>query len=131
HIIASGAEIHAMRDPTRGGIATTLKEFSLAAKRNILIEEIFIPVRENVKSALDILGLDPLYVACEGRVIVFVKDTDAEKLLNVMKKHPDGAAAAIIGTVLNQNGTDLILRTSIGGHRLVDMLPGDQLPRIC
>ncbi len=131
HMIESGAEIHAMRDPTRGGIATTLKEFALAVRKNILIDEKFIPLRKNVSSALGILGLDPLYVACEGRVVVFVRDSDAEKLLNAMRNHIDGRDAAIIGTVLNQDGTDLILRTEIGGHRFVDMLPGDQLPRIC
>lgn len=131
HSIKSGAEIHAMRDPTRGGIATTLKEFALTSKKNIIIEENSIPIKNNVKSALDILGLDPLYVACEGRVVIFVKREDAEILLNAMREHPDGKDAAIIGSVLNQEGTDLILHTSIGGHRLVDMLPGAQLPRIC
>ncbi|MGC8928187.1 MAG: hydrogenase expression/formation protein HypE [Myxococcota bacterium] len=131
HIIKSGAEIHAMRDPTRGGIATTLKEFALSINKNIIFEEGSIPIKENVKSALDILGLDPLYVACEGRVVVFVKREDAEILLKSMREHPDGRDSAIIGSVLNQNGTDLILHTRIGGHRIVDMLAGAQLPRIC
>lgn len=131
HIIATGADIHAMRDPTRGGIATTLKEFSLAIKKNILIEEKAIPIKASVKSALDVLGLDPLYVACEGRVVIFVKDTDSERVLKAMREHPDGRDASIIGSVLHQEGSDVILRTDIGGHRIVDMLPGDQLPRIC
>ncbi|MCX7943407.1 MAG: hydrogenase expression/formation protein HypE [Deltaproteobacteria bacterium] len=131
HMIASGLEIHAMRDPTRGGVATTLKEFANSIGKNILIEEKLIPIKKNVRSALEILGLDPLYVACEGRAVIFVKDTDAEELLKIIKEHPDGRDAAIIGSVLNQEGTELILRTEIGGHRLMDMLPGDQLPRIC
>jgi len=131
YMISSGLGIHAMRDPTRGGIATTLKEFSLSIKKNILIEEERIPVKPEVRSALDILGLDPLYVACEGRVLVFVEGRDAEGLLERMRHHPDGRDSQIIGTVLEQSGTDVILRTDIGGHRIVDMLPGNQLPRIC
>ncbi len=131
HIIASGAEIHAMRDPTRGGIATTLKEFALSTRKNIFIDEVSIPIKQNVKSALEILGLDPLYVACEGRIVIFVKGEDAEKLLYTLKNHPDGKEGAIIGSVLDQQGTDLIMHTEIGGHRYIDMLPGDQLPRIC
>jgi len=131
HMISSGLRIHAMRDPTRGGIATTLKEFALSIKKTILVDEEKIPIKSNVKSALDILGLDPLYVACEGRILIFVEGEDAEHLLNHTKRHPDGKGAQIIGTVLEQVGTDVILRTEIGGHRIIDMLPGNQLPRIC
>lgn len=131
HIVSSGTRIHAIRDPTRGGIATTLKEFSLAINKKIIIEEKNIPIRKDVKSALDILGLDPLYVACEGRIVVFVHQEDAARLLDSMRGHPDGKDADIIGSVLAESGTDLILRTTIGGHRFVDMLPGQQLPRIC
>ncbi len=131
HIIASGARIHAMRDPTRGGIATTLKEFTITINKKIIIEEKNIPIKKDVNSALNVLGIDPLYVACEGRLLVFVHPEDSSMLLDSMKNHPDGRDASIIGTVSNESGTDLILKTRIGGNRFIDMLPGEQLPRIC
>lgn len=124
-------EIHAMRDPTRGGLATTLKEIATASNVGILIQEDLIPIDPGVKGACDILGFDPLYIANEGILVTFVKADVAETLLDVMKKNPYAKEARIIGEVTETPKATVLLQTAIGGKRIVDMLSGEQLPRIC
>lgn len=122
--------IRVMRDPTRGGVATTLKEIALESGKNIVIYEESIPVYETVKGACELLGIDPLYVANEGIFIAIVEKALAEQVLQLIKKHPFGSEAALIGEVKGEGGK-VFLKTLIGGTRIVDMLPGEQLPRIC
>lgn len=124
-------EIHVLRDPTRGGLATSLVEIAEQSNVTIEIDEQALPVKPAVKAACEILGFDPLYVANEGKLAAFVKETDAEKVLDVMKKTKYGGDAAIIGKVIGIGKSQVRVRTAIGGTRLVDMLPGEMLPRIC
>lgn len=124
-------EIHAMRDPTRGGLATTLKEFATDSGYCIVIEEELIQVPSGVKGACELLGLDPLYVANEGILVGIVSPDVTEKLVNTMRKHPLGKDTRIIGEVRETPAEMVLLKTSIGGTRIVEMLSGDQLPRIC
>jgi len=130
-LLDSGIEVHCLRDLTRGGLATTLNE--IAADRNICIklEEALIPVDETVQSACEILGLDPLYVANEGRFAVFVPAAQADAALEVMKKVPVSQGSVQVGRVEGTPGRTVVLQTRIGGNRMVDMLSGEQLPRIC
>ena len=130
-MLACGADIHALRDPTRGGLATTLNEIAQTAKAGIRIEETAIPVRPAVQSACEILGLDPLYVANEGRLIAFCAAKDADTLLRAMRDHEYGREASIIGHVVEDSGQFVEMRTALGGNRIVDWLTGEQLPRIC
>jgi hydrogenase expression/formation protein HypE len=123
--------IRCLRDPTRGGLATTLNEIALASNIGMVIEEEKIPVREGVKGISELLGLDPLYLANEGKLIAICPPNEAERLLEVMKKHPFGRNAEIIGMVTEENRMRVILHTLIGGHRILDMLTGGQYPRIC
>lgn len=130
-VLAAGIEIHCLRDLTRGGLASALNEIAEAAGVEIAIAEAQIPVLEEVQGACEILGLDPLYVANEGRFIAFVPEKDAERTLELMRSDPTTQDAAIIGRVTNQS-TGLVTMTSkIGAQRIVDMLSGEQLPRIC
>jgi hydrogenase expression/formation protein HypE len=124
-------KVHAMRDPTRGGLATTLKEFATDSGYCIVIEEKLIPVPSGVKGACELLGLDPLYVANEGILVAIVSPDVTEKLVNAMKKHPLGKNTRAIGEVRKAPEGMVLLKTSIGGTRIVEMLSGDQLPRIC
>ncbi|MBM4135926.1 MAG: hydrogenase expression/formation protein HypE [Nitrospira sp.] len=124
-------EIHAMRDPTRGGLATTLKEIASDSGYCIVIEEDAIPVPSGVRGACDLLGFDPLYVANEGILVAIVTPDMADYLVSVMKKHPLGKETCIIGEVRESPAQMVLLKTSIGGTRIVEMLSGDQLPRIC
>ena len=130
-LLKAGIEIHCLRDLTRGGLATTLNE--IASDRNICIklEESLIPVEETVQSACEILGLDPLYVANEGRFAVFVPQAQADKALDVMKKVPVSNGSVRVGSVEDSPGRTVVLQSRIGGNRVVDMLSGEQLPRIC
>jgi hydrogenase expression/formation protein HypE len=130
-LLNAGIEIHCLRDLTRGGLATTLNE--IAADRNICIKlgEALIPVEETVQSACEILGLDPLYVANEGRFAVFVPEAQAEHALDVLKKVEVSQAAVRVGKVEEAPGRTVVLQSRIGGNRVVDMLSGEQLPRIC
>ncbi|MFC1726360.1 hydrogenase expression/formation protein HypE [candidate division KSB1 bacterium] len=130
-LIDSGIEIHTMKDPTRGGIATSLKEIAEKSNKGIEIFENKIPVREEVKGLCEILGFDPIYIANEGKLILFTPEKDSEKALNIMKKSKYGKNSEIIGSVINDHAGKVILRTTIGGSRIVDMLSGEQLPRIC
>ena len=123
--------IHAMRDPTRGGLATTLNEIALQSNVGIELVEDQIPLREGVEGACELLGLDPLYLANEGKLVAFVAAEDADKVLNCMKAHPYGSEAAIIGRAVSENRGRVFMKTGIGGTRILDMLAGEQLPRIC
>lgn len=123
--------IHVLRDPTRGGLATTLNEIAKQSKVNILIDETKIQINETVSSTCELLGFDPLYLANEGKLVCFVSPEDAEKILKIMKKNKYGKKAAIIGEVTSSRETGVYLKTSVGGIRILDMLTGEQLPRIC
>ena len=124
-------EIHVLRDPTRGGAATSLNEIAVQSKVGITIYEDAIPVKPAVIAACEMLGFDPLYVANEGKLIAIVERDNADKLLVAMKNHPLGSDAAIIGTVTENPGNHVVLRTSFGTTRMIDMLSGEMLPRIC
>ncbi|HEX2228594.1 MAG TPA: hydrogenase expression/formation protein HypE [Candidatus Binatia bacterium] len=124
-------QIHCMRDPTRGGLATTLNELAAASGVGFEIDEKTIPATESVRGACEILGLDPLYVANEGKLVALVAAEAAENLVGRMRQHPLGAQAAIIGEAVAQHPGIVILRTEIGGARVIDVLRGEQLPRIC
>ena len=124
-------EVHAMRDPTRGGVAASLNEFAKKSKKGIKIYSDKIPVKENVKGACELLGLDPLFVANEGKLLVIVPGRIAEDLLKVMKKHPLGKYAEIIGEVTDEHPGLVLKRTLLGVEQIVDLPIGEQLPRIC
>lgn len=123
--------IRFMRDPTRGGIATTLNEISLQSQLGVTIYETAIPIKSEVAGASEILGLDPLYIANEGKLIAIVDPVQADKILSIMQRNRYGCDAAIIGTMTEDFPGKVILKTRIGGSRIVDMLAGEQLPRIC
>jgi hydrogenase expression/formation protein HypE len=123
--------IHVLRDPTRGGLATTLNEIAGQSGVGMLIEEGAIPVRPQVEAACEFLGLDPLYVANEGKLVAIVAPQDAEAVLAAMRAHPLGADAARIGTVTEDPHHFVQMATRFGGRRVVDWLTGEQLPRIC
>ncbi len=123
--------LHCLRDPTRGGAATTLNEIALSSEVCIEIEEDLIPVREEARGACEILGLDPLYVANEGKLIAIVAADIAERLVTRMRKNVYGSEACIIGMVKAEPGGIVAMQTGFGGTRIVDMLVGEQLPRIC
>ncbi|MBD2201957.1 hydrogenase expression/formation protein HypE [Calothrix sp. FACHB-1219] len=124
-------EVHAMRDATRGGLATVLNEFALSSNVGIRLDEKSIPVREEVKGVCEILGLDPLYLANEGKLVVVVPKKYAEAVLSAMKSHPAGKDSAIIAEVSASPPGVVLLKTVFNADRIVDMLVGDQLPRIC
>ena len=126
-----GEDIHFLRDPTRGGVATVLNELSKDCGWGIDITQNLIPVNEQVEGACEMLGLDPLYVANEGIFIAVVKSTVAEKVLATLRNSVTGKNASIIGTVTNEHRKQVILTSSIGGRRMLNMLTGEQLPRIC
>jgi hydrogenase expression/formation protein HypE len=128
---ASGAEIHVLRDPTRGGLATTLNEIARQSGVGMMLLEKNLPVKPAVNAACEFLGLDPLYVANEGKLIAICAEQDAEKLLAAMRNHPLGADAAIVGRVHEDSHHFVQMTTAFGGKRIVDWLSGEQLPRIC
>jgi hydrogenase expression/formation protein HypE len=123
--------VHSMRDATRGGVATILNEVAKAASVAVVVDEASVPVRPEVTGASEILGIDPLYVACEGRLVAIVDGGVAGTALAALRSHPLGQDAAIIGHVGDDPPGLVLLRTSFGGTRIVDMLVGDPLPRIC
>ncbi|MDR3568603.1 MAG: hydrogenase expression/formation protein HypE [Syntrophobacteraceae bacterium] len=123
--------IHVLRDPTRGGVATTLNEIAEQSGVGIRLEEEALPVRGDVVGACEVLGLDPLYVANEGKVLAIVPPGGAQAVLSAMLSHPLGKSACIMGEVVSDDPGRVYLRTRIGGSRIVDMLRGEQLPRIC
>ena len=120
-----------MRDPTRGGLATTLNELAAAAGCGVVLEEAALPVRPEVAAACEILGIDPLYVANEGKLVAVVSPAAADSALAALRAHPLGRAAAIVGEVAAEPAGLVVLETTFGGRRVVDMLVGDPLPRIC
>ncbi|MBS1991504.1 MAG: hydrogenase expression/formation protein HypE [Cyanobacteria bacterium SZAS LIN-3] len=124
-------EVHCMRDATRGGVASVLNEFAISSRVCIKLQETAIPVRTEVRGMCEILGLDPLYLANEGKVVVVVAKEQAAAVLAAMRAHEAGVDSAIIGEVSASPEETVILKTSFGGERIVDMLVGDQLPRIC
>jgi hydrogenase expression/formation protein HypE len=126
-----GRNIHVLRDPTRGGVATALNEVANQSAVGIELEESNLPVRPEVNAACEMLGLDPLYVANEGKVLVMVAPEDADQVLDKMRQHPLGRDSCIIGRVVSEHPGRVVLHTGIGGRRIVDMLSGEQLPRIC
>ncbi len=130
-MIAACPDVHCLRDATRGGIATVLNEFAEASNVCMVMNESSIPVRAEVKGMCEILGLDPLYLANEGKLIAVAPKENAQSLLSTMRRHPAGKDAAIIGEVHPAPAGVVILLTAFGGERVVDMLTGDQLPRIC
>ncbi len=123
--------IHCLRDPTRGGLATTLNELAHQSGVGMHLQEAAIPIQPAVKAACELLGLDPLYVANEGKLICICPQEDAERLLDVMQQHPLGKESAIIGKVVEDQHSFVQMETSFGGSRMVDWLVGEQLPRIC
>jgi hydrogenase expression/formation protein HypE len=123
--------VRAMRDATRGGVATILNEIAKAAEVGVMVSEDAIPVRPEVRGACELLGIDPMYVACEGRLVAVVPGSSASAAVETLRAHPLGAEAAVIGSVVAEQPGIVRLKTSFGGTRIVDMLVGDPLPRIC
>jgi len=130
-MLEASPQIHCLRDPTRGGLATTLNELAAQSKVGIKIEEEKIPVREEVAAACEMLGLDPLYIANEGKLVAIVAPEDAEAVLNRMRQNTCGRDTAIIGEVRQEHPGRVVMITRLGTSRIVDMLVGDILPRIC
>ena len=130
-MVAAVPSIHCLRDPTRGGLASTLNELASQSAVGMMIRETEIPVRPEVAGACELLGLDPLYVANEGKLIAILPEADAARLLAVMRGHPLGREAAVIGRVVEDRHHFVQMETAFGGRRIVDWLAGEQLPRIC
>ena len=130
-LAAAGAGVHCLKDPTRGGVATSLNEMAIGSEVSIGLNEHAIPVHPEVRGACEILGLDPLTIANEGKLLAIVSADKAEAALAALRSHPLGREAAIIGTVQAEPPGMVFLRTDIGGMRVLDMLVGDPLPRIC
>lgn len=124
-------DIHCLRDPTRGGLATSLNEIATSSDVGIELDEAAIPIREEVRGACEILGLDPIYVANEGKLVAVVAPDAADPILDKMKGHPLGQEARVIGEVVSDHPKMVLMRTQIGGRRVVDVLFGEPLPRIC
>jgi hydrogenase expression/formation protein HypE len=130
-ILSVCKDVHVFRDPTRGGVTSALSEIAQIAGVGMHLDEAQIPITEEVKGACEILGLDPLYVANEGKLIAIVPPSAAEPVLAAMQAHPLGRDAAIIGEVVSEHPRFVTMKTRVGGTRVVDMLSGEQLPRIC
>lgn len=130
-LLSENIEIHCLRDLTRGGLASALNEIALAANIAIAIDENKISVREDVQGACEILGFDPLYVANEGRFVAFVAAKDAQRALKIVSAHPQGAGAVCVGEVVDGAVPMVTMKSKIGAMRIIDMLSGEQLPRIC
>jgi hydrogenase expression/formation protein HypE len=130
-LLRAGIEIHCLRDLTRGGLTSVLNEIAEAANLTLQVEEKLIPVRDDVRAACEVLGLDPLQVACEGRFAAFVPEREAERALAIMRVHPSGIGASRIGKVSDQRSAKVLLKNAIGAQRILDMSSGEQLPRIC
>lgn len=130
-ILETGAALHVLRDPTRGGVATTLNEIAQQSNVGIVLREDALPIRPAVAAACEMLGFDPLYIANEGKLLAVVASQDAERVLRVLRAHKYGADAALIGIVQAEPRGRVLLKTSIGSARVVDVLMGELLPRIC
>jgi hydrogenase expression/formation protein HypE len=130
-MLASGAEIHCLRDATRGGLAAVLNELAAASHKGMDFEETLVPVRREVQAACEMLGLDPLFIANEGKMVCIVRQADAERALSAMRASPYGREAVAIGRVVSEHPGMVIAKTSVGGKRVVDLPAGELLPRIC
>lgn len=130
-VLKSGINVKFMRDATRGGIASVLSEIVEHKEFGILLDESTIPINENVRGMCEIFGFEPLHAANEGKIVMIVSDEDAENAIKIIQQNPYGKQAAIIGEITSQNQSKVILETEIGGRRILDMLAGEQLPRIC
>ncbi|MBA3012153.1 MAG: hydrogenase expression/formation protein HypE, partial [Proteobacteria bacterium] len=130
-ILGSGCEVHVLRDPTRGGLGTTLNEIAVQSRVGMTIFESSLPVKGAVRGICELLGFDPLYIANEGKLIAFVPEKDAQRVLEIIQQDEFGKDAVIIGEVTQNEPGRVFLETFIGGSRIVDMLTGEQLPRIC
>jgi hydrogenase expression/formation protein HypE len=130
-ILAISDEVHVLRDPTRGGVGTTLNEIAGKSAVGIRIHEAKLPIKSEVAGVCELLGFDPLYIANEGKLLAFVTAADAPKVLEIVRAQPHGSDACIIGEVVADHPGKVFMRTRIGGERIVDMLTGEQLPRIC
>jgi hydrogenase expression/formation protein HypE len=130
-LLAAAPSVRLLRDATRGGLATVLNEIAGASQVAIEIEETATPIREEVKAFCEILGLDPLYLANEGKIVVVAPPEEARAALVAMRAHPLGVRAAVIGRIQAGEAGRVTMRTVFGGRRIVDMLVGEQLPRIC
>lgn len=126
-----GTDLRVLRDPTRGGLASALNEIAAASGTGIALDEVELPIPNDVGAACEMLGLDPIYVANEGVLVAIVPATQANAALAVLRAHPLGASSRRIGEVVSRHSGMVVLRTALGGTRVVDLLPGDQLPRIC
>jgi len=131
HMITAVPDIHVLRDPTRGGVATALNEIALQSSVGMMLYENKLPIREQIYAACEFLGLDPLYIANEGKLVAICTADDSVNLLNVMRAHPLGENAAIIGEIIEDTHCFVQMQTRFGGKRVVDWLSGEQLPRIC
>jgi hydrogenase expression/formation protein HypE len=130
-MLKASKQVHVLRDPTRGGVASSLNEIAESSNVGMMIYEERIPIAEPVRGACEILGLDPLYVANEGKLLAFVAPEDADAVLSAMRNDPLGKESAVVGEVVAGHKGTVVMKTSIGGSRVVDMLSGEQLPRIC
>ena len=130
-LIAAGVDVHCLRDLTRGGLGTTLIEIAESSKLQIAIEEMKISVRDDVAGACEVLGFDPLYLANEGRMVVFVPENETDRALEILRHGPGGEFASCIGKVISDAPGMVTMKSRIGTTRIVDMLSGEQLPRIC
>lgn len=130
-VLDTGADVHVLRDPTRGGLAASLNEIANAADVGVLLDERAIPVDRTVAAACEMLGMDPMYVANEGKVIAIVPTADADRVLDAMRSHPEGVGATVVGEVTDTHRRMVAARTPLGATRVVDMQVGEQLPRIC
>jgi hydrogenase expression/formation protein HypE len=128
---ALGRDVHVLRDPTRGGVASSVNEIAASARVGMRLDESKFPILEDVRGACEILGLDPLYVANEGKMLAFVARDRAEEALELLRAHPLGRKAAIVGEVVDEHPGRVLMKSAIGGLRVVEMLSGEQLPRIC
>lgn len=130
-MLSACPDIHVLRDPTRGGVASATNEIAKSANVGMELDENSIPIPDDVRGACEILGFDPLYVANEGKLLAFVPANAADAVLSAMRHHPHGKQSAVIGAVVAEHPGTVVMNTAIGGRRVVDMLSGEQLPRIC
>lgn len=130
-MLDASSELRCLRDPTRGGLATTLNELANRSQVGMVLEETRIPVRDTVAGLCELLGLDPLYVACEGRLVAIAAAHETDAILQAMRGHPEGRDATVIGEVVERHASTVVMKTCVGGTRMVDVLSGEQLPRIC
>ena len=130
-MLRASGEIHTLRDPTRGGVATSLNELAQQSGLGMIVDEEAMPIPDDVKGACELLGLDPLYIANEGKLLAFVSARDADAVLDAMRRHPLGERSVVVGEVVDRHHGTVVMKSKIGGTRVLDMLSGEQLARIC